>query len=80
MKILDIVRHTSGSVGMITEGGSSFSIRWFGSPNIKSAWWSPEEGLEVIDNLPNFLAKNMAHPFGNNKQIPDKVYPYGKEE
>lgn len=67
MKILDIVRHTSGAVGMITEGSGSFSIRWLGSHNIKSAWWSPDEGLEVIDNLPNFLARNMAHPFDNNK-------------
>lgn len=64
-------------VGLVTEINSSgeCSIEWLGDGNkhLHNAWWEQEK-LEKIDSLPHLLARNMAHPFGNNKKEVDKYY------
>lgn len=69
----------SKCVGIVTEVSSNgyCSVSWVGNSPIKSAWWSENE-LEVVDNLPNLLSRNMAHPFGTNGNVPDKVFPINK--
>lgn len=82
MKPLDIVEHIpTGKVGLITEGKGSFSIEWFGGANLKCAWWDKEDkSLKVIDNLANFIAKGICHPFGSNEDFVDEFYPIGDKE
>jgi len=79
MKQLDIIQLGDGSVGIITEGRKSFSIRWWSGVHYKSAWWSEEEltslGGVVIANLPNTIATNFCHPFGDGKDSANKLYP-----
>lgn len=81
MKPLDFVKTPKGSFGIITEvGGSGISIDFIGPSNgEKNAWWVRGE-LEVIDNLPNVLARNMAHPFGSNKRTVDTFFPIDNKE
>ena len=66
------------NVGLVTEvnreGG--ISIEWIGKAGLKNAWWNPDE-LEIVDSLPNLLAREMAHPFGNNKSSASEYYPIG---
>lgn len=66
----------SKCVGIVTEVSKNgdCSVSWIGNSPIKCAWWSEKE-LEVVDNLPNLLSRNMAHPFGSNKDMPDKIFP-----
>ena len=65
-------------VGLVTEvsNDGSCSVEWLGNGNrfLKTAWWSQEE-LVKEDSLPNLLAREMAHPFGNNANQVDKYYP-----
>lgn len=73
MKPLDFVRTPKGNIAMITEMNYSdlnvptkYSISFIGtpSPHEKDAWWFDNEGLQVLDNLPSLLARNIVHPFG----------------
>ncbi len=64
---LDFVRTSSGNMALVTEVNSSGdSSIIFLEEGIyeKSAWWSYKE-LEIINTLPNLLAKGLAHPFGS---------------
>lgn len=84
-KPLDIIQSKDYKyVGVIKEGCSNFSISWLGKPtSLKSAWWSPEEISEsfvVIGNIPNFIVKGFAHPFGDNKNTANTHYPYNVED
>lgn len=87
IKPLDFVRPKErvNKVGMITELSSFIngkneiyyqaSIEWIGgSDGLKTAWWGMNE-IEVIDNLPRLLSRELAHPFGNGKQYVDSCYP-----
>lgn len=71
------VEKNPNSVGIVTEinGSGCLSVEWIGEnkDNLKNAWWEQED-LIKIDNLPNILARNMAHPFGNGKNEVDKYY------
>ena len=65
-------------VGLVTEvsNDGACSVEWLGDGNrfLKCAWWNQEE-LVKEDSLPNLLAREMAHPFGNNRKDVDKYYP-----
>lgn len=65
-------------VGLVTEVSSdgSCSVEWLGEGNkyLHNAWWSQEE-LVIEDSLPNLLAREMVHPFGNNADQVDNYYP-----
>jgi len=50
------------------------SIEWIGKTCNKTAWWS-EDSLEVIDNLPNLLSRELRHPFSRGKKYEDSIYP-----
>lgn len=41
----------------------------------KNSWWYENEGLEVIDNLPSLLARNIVHPYGSGKKPAIDTYP-----
>ncbi len=65
-------------VGLVTEVdgiGGSCSVEWLGEGNkhLHNAWWSQDE-LIKIDSLPNLLAREMAHPFGQNREKADDFY------
>ena len=64
-------------VGLVTEVDKSgkCSIEWLGEGNkhLHNAWWKPEE-LQKEDSLPNLLAREMAHPFGQNREKADEFY------
>lgn len=87
MKPLDFVKTPLGSIALITEmninkGGNnndikSYSISFLGekNPGEKNAWWYEHEGLQVIDNLPSLLARNLVHPFGTGKEVALQVFP-----
>lgn len=68
-------------VGLVTEisNDGSCSVEWLGHGNrfLKTAWWSQEE-LVKEDSLPNLLAREMAHPFGNNASQINIYYPKGQ--
>lgn len=70
----------SKCIGIVTEVSKNgdCSVSWVGNSPIKCAWWSEKE-LEVVDNLPNLLSRNMAHPFGVNQMNADDVFPINKE-
>lgn len=65
-------------VGLVTEisDDGRCSVEWLGNGNrfLKSAWWKQEELLKE-DSLPNLLAREMVHPFGNNSKLVDNFYP-----
>lgn len=80
MKPLDFVKTKAGNIGIITEvqgglGEESASISFLNSFNThyeeKTAWWKKNE-LEVIDNLPDILSRNLKHPFGTGSLQPFK--------
>ena len=64
-------------VGLVTEVDKSgkCSIEWLGEGNkhLHNAWWKPED-LQKEDSLPNLLAREMAHPFGQNREKADEFY------
>lgn len=66
------------NVGIVSEVGSDgrASVIWIGKSELYNAWWEPEL-LEVVDNLPNLLAKSMANPLGFNRERVDDFYPMG---
>ena len=88
IKPLDFVRINSNCdmyscdnekyVGLVTEVdgiGGSCSVEWLGEGNkhLHNAWWEPEE-LQKEDSLPNLLTREMAHPFGQNREKADEFY------
>lgn len=78
MKPLDFVVTPEGAfalVNEVTEGG--VSITFIGeSKGEKNAWWNPAQ-LKVVDNLPNLLARKIAHPFGDGRKYVDTYFPIG---
>lgn len=64
------------NVGIVKEVGSDgrASVIWIGESELYNAWWEPDM-LEVVDSLPNLLAKNMADPFGFNGERADEFFP-----
>lgn len=86
MKPLDFVKTPKGAIAMITEvqlpdGNISWhqcSISFLGGGNPtqeKNAWWTEDDGLILIDNLPSLLARNLAHPFSSHKEDATLIYP-----
>lgn len=77
-KIVEGQPYPDRYVGLVTEVSydGSCSVEWLGDGNrfLKTAWWKQEE-LAKEDSLPNLLAREMAHPFGNNWKEVDKYYP-----
>lgn len=77
MKPLDFVITNAGNVGMITEvsttqGIHTASVEFLNEfKGEKTAWWSVDE-FKVIDNLPDLLTRELAHPFGNDSLQPFK--------
>ena len=77
MKPLDFIRTESGSIGIITEVSTNgdqhtASVEFlYPFQELKAAWWYEDE-FEVIDNLPDILARSMKHPFGSNSLQPFK--------
>lgn len=67
-------------VGLVTEVNKSgeCSIEWLGEGNkhLHNAWWKQEE-LQKEDSLPNLLAREMAHSFGENGEKADEFYERG---
>jgi len=83
MKSLDFVKTPKGGFALIKEIGEydggkiQASITFIGDLNPgkeKNAWWKEGE-LEVIDNLPSLLARELPHPFGDGKVHALKAYP-----
>lgn len=82
MKPLDFVKTPKGNFAIIQEvSESGASIEFIGEvPKFnreKSAWWDVEE-LQIIDNLPNLLARTMAHPFGTGHAVCNTHFPITK--
>ena len=80
MRPLDLVRTKKGDIGLITEVKSykavSGKIVWSASIEFlkcfdepKTAWWDEDE-IEIIDNLPNLLSRELAHPIGTGSHQP----------
>jgi hypothetical protein len=87
IKPLDFVKTPKGNIAMIKEvneysksdngRSNQYSIIFLGGGNPnqeRNAWWYQSE-LEVIDNLPSLLARNLIHPFGCGKKSALKYYP-----
>jgi hypothetical protein len=78
MKPLDFVKTRKGNLGMITEvstcqGNLTASVAFLGTfEGEKTAWWGADE-LEVVDNLPDLLSRNLNHPFGTGSLQPFKM-------
>lgn len=78
MKPLDFIKTKLGNIGMITEvsvsqGEHTASIEFLETfQGEKSAWWHKDE-FEIIDNLPNLLSRELAHPFGSDSLQPFKI-------
>lgn len=63
------------NVGIVCEIDTSghASVEWIGKSNLYNAWWNPE-CLEIVDSLPNLLARKIAHPFGNGRGMVDSFF------
>lgn len=78
MKPLDFIKTKRGDIGMITEvseheDGNTASIEFLGTfEGYKTAWWHKHE-FEIIDNLPDLLSRELAHPMGTNSLQPFKT-------
>lgn len=82
MKPLDFVKTPKGNFAIIREvSESGASIEFIGEVSMfnheKNAWWDAEE-LQIIDSLPNLLARTMSHPFGTGDSAGDKHFPITK--
>lgn len=62
-----------GIVREIDENGE-ISVEWIGESNLYNAWWH-SDCLEIVDSLPNLLAREIAHPFGNGRKTADSFFP-----
>lgn len=82
MKPLDFVRTPKGAIAMVVEvnevdGRTDASISYIGGGNPtkeKNAWWREDE-LQVIDNFPQLVSREMAHPMGKGKEYAEKAFP-----
>ena len=88
MKALDFVKTPKGGIAIIKEKSLSsnytdkkeratYSIIYLNGcnpGNEHNAWWQEHE-LSLIDSLPQILARNLIHPFGNNKQTAINSFP-----
>lgn len=82
MKPLDFVKTPKGNFAIIQEvSDSGASIEFIGEVSKfnreKNAWWEASE-LQIIDSLPNLLARTMSHPFGTGDSAGDKHFPITK--
>jgi len=88
MKPLDFVKTPKDAVAIITEmnciqGINTYSIEFLGGGNPtreKNSWWKENEGLIIIDSLPQLLARNLIHPFGQGKQYAINAFPLTDEQ
>lgn len=83
MKPLDIVETKHGSIAVVTEVSErgEASITFIGERKNsfeKNAWYGKNEGLKVVDSLPNLLGRTMCHPFGNGARLIENYYPVDK--
>lgn len=62
-----------GIVCEINESGNA-AVEWIGESNLYNAWWDPD-CLEIVDSLPNLLAREIAHPFGNGQKNVNSFFP-----
>jgi len=75
MKPLDFIKTKAGDIGMITEvsiceGVQTASIVFLRTfEKEKNAWWDQNE-FEIIDNLPDLLSRELAHPSGSGSFQP----------
>lgn len=78
MKALDIVRTPKGAIGIVNEtqsnGNASIDYLDENPHHEKSAWWYPGE-LQVVNNLPNILARAMIHPFSSHHDVANNAFP-----
>lgn len=88
MKPLDFVKTPKGGIAIITEKNLSnnytdgktrgtYSLTYLNGCNASrehNAWWD-EEDLTLLDSLPQLLARNLCHPFGQGKQPAIDSYP-----
>ena len=79
LKHLDFVITPEGNTALIkevsmTQGLRTCSLAFFDdSAEEKTAWWTTAE-LKKVGNLAPFLARHMAHPFGNgHKTIKEEM-------
>lgn len=77
MKPLDFIKTKAGNIGFITEvahcqGQLIASVEFLRAfRGEKSAWWSDDQ-LEIIDSLPDLLARTLRHTFGAESLQPFK--------
>ena len=83
-KPFDFVKSKKGSFGYIREVGInecqegfddqvSYAVNWIiNESGERTAWWQHNE-LIVIGNMFKEIAKCAVHPFGNNKDMVDKI-------
>ena len=81
---LDFVKTPKGQIGFVTDVSSNgdCSIAFLGGKGNgeKSAWWSPKDGLIIVDSLPSLLAREIVHPFNDNaKKVANKVFPVDRK-
>lgn len=76
----ELVDETQYHMGLVTEVSDrgAASIIWIGSTGLHNAWWNPED-LEVVDNLPNVLTRELAHPMGGNGRKANTFFPVNSE-
>ena len=83
MKPLDFVRTPQGALALVKEvledelGNRSASVSFIGGGHPtkeRNAWWRSGD-LEIVDNLPQLLSREMSHPFGNGHLVAKTSFP-----
>lgn len=75
----DIVTDNEGNVGMIIEtsnnhnDGPKYSIEWLVGKGDYNAWWKHSD-LTLHSNVMIIIAKEMAHPMGNNGENVEELF------
>lgn len=64
------------NVGIVCEidKNEGVSVEWIGKSRLYNAWWKPE-CLEIVDSLPNLLAREMANHFGHGRDMINSFFP-----
>lgn len=64
------------NVGIVCEVDKTgdVSIEWIGESSLYNAWWKPE-CLEIVDSLPNLLAREMSNHFGHGRDMVNSFFP-----
>lgn len=64
------------NVGLVCEIDKSgeVSVEWIGESNLYNAWWDPD-CLEIVDSLPNLLAREISNHFGHGRNMVDSFFP-----